>query len=160
MKIAMGSMVGMLIASLMLVACGDTRAPRDPGGGPSLPGGNVGGNGNQQDADAGQDVEDDADDVGPTICPLEPRLAVDPDRQPCCFSTFDCRESGALQAEDMICYGAVCVEGGEGVCRVPPEVGLCWTRFDCEGNEECVGAVRGTCEDPMDPLQEVPGNCV
>ena len=160
MKIVRGTALGIMIAALIWAGCGQERAPRDPGGGGHVPPGSVGpGGNNQEEPDAGSDA-DEEEDVGPTICPLEPRLAVDPDRQPCCFSTLDCRESGALQAEEMVCYGAVCVEDGEGVCRVPPELGLCWTRSDCEDGEQCVGAVKGTCEEPMDLLMEVPGNCV
>ncbi len=147
----------MLCFVVWVGACSEGPEPRDPGGGSTPPGGSGGGG---DDPDVGHDVEDDAeDDAGPALCELEPRMAVDPDRQPCCFNTLDCVESDANEAADMVCYGASCVEDGEGVCRVPPEVGLCWTRRDCEEGEQCVGAVTGTCEEPMDPLLEVPGNC-
>lgn len=143
----------------------DETEPREPGGagGPSTGGGSPG---NTGESDADVDTADAADaesdiDVR-QICELEPSDAHTDFRFPCCFTDEDCRTSDAPDAEDMVCYHAVCAEGGEGICRVPPDPELrCWGAQDCPEDHSCPYEQtyqQFSCESPN--IQELPDFCV
>lgn len=153
----------MILIGLITMGCSDDPVPRDPGDGPprnANPGFSSGGGDGDSDGDQDAGDQQDADEDDVAQCSLEPRTALDPFVQPCCFTDSDCHQSNAPNSELMRCYSASCVAGGEGLCRFPPDgANECWTRFDCAPGQRCRDAFTGTCEDPQ-PELEFPGTCV
>lgn len=158
----------MMVCLFAIAACTDDdpdARPPDGTGGGGGGSGSSGGNGDDVDIDADFDASDagaDADvDVGP-FCELEPRDAATDFRFPCCFTDSDCHDSGAPDAEDLVCYHAVCAEGAEGICRVPPTAEMqCWGTGDCPDEHSCPYAEtyqEFACDSPM--IQELPSQCV
>lgn len=151
------AMTALLLVFFLSGCSEDEPMPRVPGD-QTAPFGSSSGSKTKPDAD--DEDTDEGDIEEPGGCALEPRQALDDQVQPCCFTDADCQSSGAVDAHLMRCYGAICTQNGEGICRVPPTApGSCWTRSDCEEGQLCRDAFIGTCEQPQLGL-EFEGVCL
>ncbi|RAL22370.1 hypothetical protein DL240_11005 [Lujinxingia litoralis] len=154
-----------LLLSLATLACQEPERIRDINtgfpGGSGLPATSSPGNrdtGADAEADASTDASADTDTTADAGCNLIPEQGPTPHQLPCCFTDQDCHRTGVFNASAMRCYASSCSEGGEGVCRVPPEQEQdCWTQADCPDNHRCIDAFIGTCDSPLS--NEVPGVC-
>lgn len=148
---------------LMFAGCTDDDPDSRPAaGGTGGTGGTGSSNDDSADADGDtSDTSDDADEDVLTSCDLEPSDQPGDARYPCCHTDLDCKNSDADRADEMVCYYSECTEGGQGTCRVPPEVdGECWSNRDCSGDQVCPWEQYSEdfdCEEPL--IMETPEIC-